>query len=158
MLLHLTSVSLRHGYARWQDVQNDVRFAILNEPFKGEMSRGNFLEIKNKFLARRFKVNWARSLSARFPCMCESFCVSIISHWACLCFLCSCWSRRWWSRSSCAGRLTWTWQRTRPTPPWHSTLASVRWSVSPSPTSTSARSPCLETSLPMQFCIKVKHD
>ncbi|KAF3839246.1 hypothetical protein F7725_017963 [Dissostichus mawsoni] len=44
-----------HGYARWQDVQNDVRFAILNEPFKGEMSRGNFLEIKNKFLARRFK-------------------------------------------------------------------------------------------------------
>uniref|UniRef100_A0A3P8S9H2 Chromodomain helicase DNA binding protein 4b n=1 Tax=Amphiprion percula TaxID=161767 RepID=A0A3P8S9H2_AMPPE len=45
-----------HGYARWQDVQNDVRFAILNEPFKGEMSRGNFLEIKNKFLARRFKL------------------------------------------------------------------------------------------------------
>lgn len=37
-------------------MQNDVRFAILNEPFKGEMSRGNFLEIKNKFLARRFKV------------------------------------------------------------------------------------------------------
>ncbi|KAM7383286.1 hypothetical protein PAMP_002953 [Pampus punctatissimus] len=47
---------IRHGYARWQDVQNDVRFAILNEPFKGEMSRGNFLEIKNKFLARRFKL------------------------------------------------------------------------------------------------------
>lgn len=45
-----------HGYARWQDVQNDPRFAILNEPFKGEMSRGNFLEIKNKFLARRFKL------------------------------------------------------------------------------------------------------
>lgn len=47
---------LRHGYARWQDIQNDVRFAILNEPFKGEINRGNFLEIKNKFLARRFKV------------------------------------------------------------------------------------------------------
>uniref|UniRef100_A0A3Q2VQR6 Chromodomain helicase DNA binding protein 4 n=1 Tax=Haplochromis burtoni TaxID=8153 RepID=A0A3Q2VQR6_HAPBU len=47
---------IQHGYARWQDVQNDVRFAILNEPFKGEMSRGNFLEIKNKFLARRFKL------------------------------------------------------------------------------------------------------
>ncbi|TRY56457.1 hypothetical protein DNTS_008703 [Danionella cerebrum] len=45
-----------HGYARWQDVQNDPKFAILNEPFKGEMSRGNFLEIKNKFLARRFKL------------------------------------------------------------------------------------------------------
>ncbi|XP_041843081.1 chromodomain-helicase-DNA-binding protein 4 isoform X4 [Melanotaenia boesemani] len=47
---------IQHGYARWQDVQNDVRFAIINEPFKGEMSRGNFLEIKNKFLARRFKL------------------------------------------------------------------------------------------------------
>ncbi|MEQ2161171.1 choline dehydrogenase 4, partial [Goodea atripinnis] len=46
---------IQHGYARWQDIQNDVRFAILNEPFKGEMNRGNFLEIKNKFLARRFK-------------------------------------------------------------------------------------------------------
>lgn len=33
-----------------------MKFAILNEPFKGEMNRGNFLEIKNKFLARRFKV------------------------------------------------------------------------------------------------------
>uniref|UniRef100_A0AAR2INI5 DNA helicase n=1 Tax=Pygocentrus nattereri TaxID=42514 RepID=A0AAR2INI5_PYGNA len=45
-----------HGYARWQDIQNDIKFAILNEPFKGEMNRGNFLEIKNKFLARRFKL------------------------------------------------------------------------------------------------------
>ncbi|XP_034030390.1 chromodomain-helicase-DNA-binding protein 4 isoform X2 [Thalassophryne amazonica] len=52
----LLSGIVQHGYARWQDVQNDVRFAILNEPFKGEMSRGNFLEIKNKFLARRFKL------------------------------------------------------------------------------------------------------
>uniref|UniRef100_A0A8C4ETG5 DNA helicase n=1 Tax=Dicentrarchus labrax TaxID=13489 RepID=A0A8C4ETG5_DICLA len=56
LLAGIIHVSLRHGYARWQDVQNDVRFAILNEPFKGEMSRGNFLEIKNKFLARRFKL------------------------------------------------------------------------------------------------------
>ncbi|XP_042362930.1 chromodomain-helicase-DNA-binding protein 4-like [Plectropomus leopardus] len=47
---------IQHGYARWQDIQNDVKFAILNEPFKGEMNRGNFLEIKNKFLARRFKL------------------------------------------------------------------------------------------------------
>lgn len=52
----LTATPCRHGYARWQDIQNDVKFAILNEPFKGEMNRGNFLEIKNKFLARRFKV------------------------------------------------------------------------------------------------------
>uniref|UniRef100_A0A670ZY00 Chromodomain helicase DNA binding protein 4 n=1 Tax=Pseudonaja textilis TaxID=8673 RepID=A0A670ZY00_PSETE len=47
---------INHGYARWQDIQNDSRYAILNEPFKGEMNRGNFLEIKNKFLARRFKL------------------------------------------------------------------------------------------------------
>lgn len=47
---------IHHGYARWQDIQNDSRYAILNEPFKGEMNRGNFLEIKNKFLARRFKL------------------------------------------------------------------------------------------------------
>uniref|UniRef100_W5ML03 Chromodomain helicase DNA binding protein 4a n=1 Tax=Lepisosteus oculatus TaxID=7918 RepID=W5ML03_LEPOC len=47
---------INHGYARWQDIQNDPKYAILNEPFKGEMNRGNFLEIKNKFLARRFKV------------------------------------------------------------------------------------------------------
>ncbi|XP_029976288.1 chromodomain-helicase-DNA-binding protein 4a [Salarias fasciatus] len=47
---------IQHGYARWQDIQNDLKFAILNEPFKGEMNRGNFLEIKNKFLARRFKL------------------------------------------------------------------------------------------------------
>ena len=52
----MTPVPPRHGYARWQDIQNDVKYAILNEPFKGEMNRGNFLEIKNKFLARRFKV------------------------------------------------------------------------------------------------------
>uniref|UniRef100_A0AAY5KGR3 DNA helicase n=1 Tax=Esox lucius TaxID=8010 RepID=A0AAY5KGR3_ESOLU len=55
LLGHL-GVIMIHGYARWQDVQNDVKYAILNEPFKGEMSRGNFLEIKNKFLARRFKL------------------------------------------------------------------------------------------------------
>ncbi|TMS18366.1 Chromodomain-helicase-DNA-binding protein 4 [Larimichthys crocea] len=55
-LFPLTEAPSRHGYARWQDIQNDVKFAILNEPFKGEMNRGNFLEIKNKFLARRFKL------------------------------------------------------------------------------------------------------
>lgn len=53
----LTVAPYRHGYARWQDIQNETKFAILNEPFKGEINRGNFLEIKNKFLARRFKVH-----------------------------------------------------------------------------------------------------
>ncbi|XP_063157724.1 chromodomain-helicase-DNA-binding protein 3 isoform X2 [Candoia aspera] len=45
-----------HGYARWQDIQNDNQFAIINEPFKTEANKGNFLEMKNKFLARRFKL------------------------------------------------------------------------------------------------------
>lgn len=48
-------IYLRHGYARWQDIQNDPRYAILNEPFKTEIHKGNYLEMKNKFLARRFK-------------------------------------------------------------------------------------------------------
>ncbi|XP_069466378.1 chromodomain-helicase-DNA-binding protein 5 isoform X1 [Ambystoma mexicanum] len=45
-----------HGYARWQDIQNDSRYMILNEPFKSEIHKGNYLEMKNKFLARRFKL------------------------------------------------------------------------------------------------------
>merc|ERR1711992_353074 len=45
-----------HGYGRWQDIQNDQRFTIINEPFKMDVGKGNFLEIKNKFLARRFKL------------------------------------------------------------------------------------------------------
>uniref|UniRef100_A0A9J7WZJ9 Chromodomain helicase DNA binding protein 3 n=1 Tax=Cyprinus carpio carpio TaxID=630221 RepID=A0A9J7WZJ9_CYPCA len=45
-----------HGYARWQDIQNDPQFAIVNEPFKTQVNKGNFLEMKNKFLARRFKL------------------------------------------------------------------------------------------------------
>uniref|UniRef100_A0A803TM95 DNA helicase n=1 Tax=Anolis carolinensis TaxID=28377 RepID=A0A803TM95_ANOCA len=45
-----------HGYARWQDIQNDPHFVILNEPFKSEIHKGNYLEMKNKFLARRFKL------------------------------------------------------------------------------------------------------
>ncbi|OTF80302.1 chromodomain-helicase-DNA-binding protein Mi-2-like protein [Euroglyphus maynei] len=47
---------IKHGYGRWQDIQNDPVFAIINEPFKMDVGKGNFLEIKNKFLARRFKL------------------------------------------------------------------------------------------------------
>lgn len=47
---------VKHGYGRWQDIQNDPCFAIINEPFKMDVGKGNFLEIKNKFLARRFKL------------------------------------------------------------------------------------------------------
>jgi chromodomain-helicase-DNA-binding protein 4 len=52
----LLSGIVTHGYGRWQDIQADARFAIINEPFKMDVGKGNFLEIKNKFLARRFKL------------------------------------------------------------------------------------------------------
>ena len=53
----LLSGIVTHGYSRWQDIQQDPRFAIISEPFNRDMKeRGNFLEIKNKFLARRFKL------------------------------------------------------------------------------------------------------
>ena len=45
-----------HGYGRHQDVQNDPRFAIVNEPFKSEQGAGNFVEIKTRFMQRRFKL------------------------------------------------------------------------------------------------------
>ena len=53
----LLSGVITHGYSRWQDVQQDPRFQIISEPFNRDMKeRGNYLEIKNKFLARRFKL------------------------------------------------------------------------------------------------------
>jgi hypothetical protein len=48
---------LSHGYGRHQDIQSDPRFSIINEPFKAEQGKGgNFMEYKNKFLQRRYKV------------------------------------------------------------------------------------------------------
>lgn len=52
----LLAGTVSHGYARWQEILNDQRFAIVNEPFKMDAGKGNFLEIRNKFLARRFKL------------------------------------------------------------------------------------------------------
>lgn len=52
----LLAGTVSHGYARWQDILSDQRFAIVNEPFKMDAGKGNFLEIRNKFLARRFKL------------------------------------------------------------------------------------------------------
>jgi len=32
---------VRHGYGRWQDIQNDVAaFGIVNEPFKADQGKG----------------------------------------------------------------------------------------------------------------------
>ncbi|CAI5442254.1 unnamed protein product [Caenorhabditis angaria] len=50
-----------HGYGRYQinfnDIQNDPKFAIINEPFKQESANGaNFADVKTKFLQRRFKL------------------------------------------------------------------------------------------------------
>ncbi len=53
----LLSGVMAHGYTRWQDIQQDPRFAIISEPFNKDLKeKGNFLEIKNKFLTRRFKL------------------------------------------------------------------------------------------------------
>ncbi|KAL6742985.1 hypothetical protein Aduo_016072 [Ancylostoma duodenale] len=43
-------------YGRYQDTQMDPRFAIIDELFRQEQGKGNFLEIKNKFLQRRYKL------------------------------------------------------------------------------------------------------
>ncbi|XP_068699252.1 chromodomain-helicase-DNA-binding protein 4-like isoform X3 [Montipora foliosa] len=40
-----------HGYGRWQDIANDRKFGVINEPFKNVS-----LEYKNRFIARRFKL------------------------------------------------------------------------------------------------------
>ncbi|RMX45752.1 hypothetical protein pdam_00004176 [Pocillopora damicornis] len=40
-----------HGYGRWQDIANDRKFSVINEPFKNVT-----LEYKNRFIARRFKL------------------------------------------------------------------------------------------------------
>merc|ERR1711892_226544 len=46
-----------HGYARWTDIQNDPRFAIINEPFRAMAAKqGNFQDMQNRFLGRRFKL------------------------------------------------------------------------------------------------------
>ncbi|CAH3171557.1 unnamed protein product [Porites evermanni] len=40
-----------HGYGRWQDIANDRKFVVVNDPFKNVS-----LEYKNRFIARRFKL------------------------------------------------------------------------------------------------------
>jgi len=46
-----------HGYARWTDIQNDPKFAIINEPFRAMAAKqGNFQDMQNRFLGRRFKL------------------------------------------------------------------------------------------------------
>ena len=88
-------------------------------------------------------------LSVLFLCACHSLFPSLPPS------LCSCWSRRWWLRSSWGGQLTWTWPRTPVTRPWLSTLASLRWNVWQSPTSTCPKNLWPGTSLPMPCCTKV---
>ena len=31
---------VKHGYGRWQDIQNDTCFLIINEPFKADQGKG----------------------------------------------------------------------------------------------------------------------
>lgn len=46
----------RHGYVRYNEIINDPRFALINEPFKSEMGKSNFQDVKNRFLQRRYKL------------------------------------------------------------------------------------------------------
>lgn len=52
----LLAAVVKHGYGRWQDMQNDPNLSIINEPFNTETIQTNYADIKNKFLARRFKL------------------------------------------------------------------------------------------------------
>ncbi|KAL3318138.1 choline dehydrogenase 3 [Cichlidogyrus casuarinus] len=47
---------LKHGYGRWQDIHNDLQYAIVNEPFKQDADKANQMDLQNRFLARRFKL------------------------------------------------------------------------------------------------------
>lgn len=42
---------------------------ILNEPFKSEIHKGNYLEMKNKFLARRFKASCRSRAGESLPAL-----------------------------------------------------------------------------------------
>ena len=35
-----------HGYARWTDIQNDPKFAIINEPFRAMAAKQGIFTIK----------------------------------------------------------------------------------------------------------------
>ncbi|CAI4226575.1 unnamed protein product [Auanema sp. JU1783] len=48
---------VQFGYGRYQDIQSDLRFSIINKPFEVEQNKtSNFVEMKTKFLQRRFKL------------------------------------------------------------------------------------------------------
>ena len=47
---------VQHGYGRYQDIQQDMRYHIINEPFKQDAGKPNFVDIKNRFISKRFKV------------------------------------------------------------------------------------------------------
>ena len=41
-----------HGYARWTDIQNDPKFAIINEPFRA-MAAKQGIFVKNTYYLGR---------------------------------------------------------------------------------------------------------
>ncbi len=46
----------QHGYGRYQDIQQDIHYHMINEPFKADAGKPNFVDIKNRFISKRFKV------------------------------------------------------------------------------------------------------
>ena len=48
----------QYGYGRYQDIQQDIQYHIINEPFKADAGKPNFMDIKNRFISKRFKVTY----------------------------------------------------------------------------------------------------
>jgi len=46
----------QYGYGRYQDIQQDIHYHIINEPFKADAGKANFMDIKNRFISKRFKL------------------------------------------------------------------------------------------------------
>ncbi|XP_063720440.1 chromodomain-helicase-DNA-binding protein 4-like isoform X2 [Symsagittifera roscoffensis] len=46
----------QYGYGRYQDIQQDIQYYIINEPFKADAGKANFMDIKNRFISKRFKL------------------------------------------------------------------------------------------------------
>jgi len=47
----------KHGYSRWADIQQDMQFSLVQQPFLAmEKKRDNLLDMQKGFLQRRFKL------------------------------------------------------------------------------------------------------
>lgn len=98
-----------HGYARWTDIQNDPRFAIINEPFRAMAAKQgkNFLNIYQFY--RSFQATSRTCRTASWG-VASSFL-----------------SRHWWLKNSCDDHHTWICIKTRTTRRWRWRIALHSW-------------------------------